>query len=326
MRLGHVYHDIISVENLLSAWREFLCGKRKRKDVGLFSVQLMDNILALHRDLVDKSYRHDLYHAFKINDSKPRDIHKASVRDRLLHHAIYRIIYPYFDRKFIFDSYSCRDQKGTHRAINRFRKYALKVSHNNTSTIWILKCDIRKFFVSINHSILKEILKRYTVDVDAVWLLEQVIDSFHTKNRQGVGLPLGNLTSQLLMNIYMNEFDQFVKRKLKLCYYIRYADDFIIFHKNKQYLIDLIPKIEVFLENQLKLSLHPDKVSIKTFASSVDFLGWVHFPHHRVLRTSTKRRMVKKIKNNPSSAAINSYSGLLNHGNAYKLRLLIKNE
>ncbi len=118
------YKDIISIENLLLAWREFLKGKKNKKDVCEFQLKLMDNIFDLHNDLKNKTYRHGEYKAFKINDPKPRDIHKASVKDRLLHHAIYRVLYPYFDKKFIHDSYSCRLEKGTHKAINRFRDFS----------------------------------------------------------------------------------------------------------------------------------------------------------------------------------------------------------
>lgn len=284
----------------------------------------MDNIFALHLELIDKIYRHGGYYAFKVNDPKPRDIHKASVRDRLLHHAIYRMLYPFFDRKFIYDSYSCRLGKGTHRAINRFRDYGRKVSKNYAKTVWVLKCDIRKFFASIDHRILKEILQNSIVDDDALWLLSQVIDSYNESGKLGVGLPLGNLTSQLLVNIYMNEFDQFVKRRLKVRHYIRYADDFVILHEDKKYLDDLLPEISGFLETQLKLTLHPNKVSITTLGSGVDYLGWVHFPHYRVLRTVTRRRMLDRINLNSSEQTMQSYFGLISHGDTYKLRQEIK--
>ncbi|MEK7187336.1 MAG: reverse transcriptase/maturase family protein [Patescibacteria group bacterium] len=301
------------------AWREFLKNKRGRQDIEQFSIHLTDNILALHRELVDKTYRHGPYTAFRINDPKPRDIHKATVRDRLLHHAIYRILYPYFDPKFIFDSYSCRRVKGTHRAINRFREYARKVSHNHTRTVWVLKCDIRKFFATIDHGILDGILKRRVEDEDIVGLLREVVRSFHTSGKPGVGLPLGNLTSQLLVNIYMNEFDHFLKRELKIKYCVRYADDFVILHESRRYLEEVLPKISDFLETRLKLSLHPDKVFIKTIASGVDFLGWVHFSHHRVPRTSTKRRIFRNLDKNPREESLVSYRGFLGHGNTYEL-------
>ena len=303
------------MENLLLAWKEFLKGKRNRKDILDFERDLMANVIELHNDLVSKTYKHSNYYAFNISDPKPRNIHKATVRDRLLHHAIYRILYPYFDNKFIYDSYSCRIDKGTHKAIYRFENFIRKVSKNNTKTCWVLKCDIRKFFANIDHKILKEILSKTVFDTDTLWLLEQVIDSFNVPNSiyaiaemkryqylnsaiakyEYRGLPLGNLTSQLLVNIYMNEFDQFMEHKLKVKYYIRYADDFVVLSDSKNYLENLLPKINDFLDESLKLSLHPDKIFIKTIASGVDFLGWVHFPKHRVLRTTTKRRMLKKL-------------------------------
>lgn len=283
----------------------------------------MDNIIALHADLVAKTYTHSRYWAFKINDPKPRDIHKASVRDRLLHRALYRKLYPFFDRTFIADSYSCREEKGVHKALKRFTKFSNKVSLNHTRTVWVLKCDIRKFFASIDHQILTNILCEYLSDKDICQLLSIVIESF-SSTQKTVGLPLGNLTSQLLVNIYMNELDQFIKHKIKAKYYIRYADDFVILSYEKEWLINILPKIKSFLGITLRLSLHPKKVSIATAASGIDFLGWVHFPRHRILRTTTKRRMLKKIeKGGVDIETLASYAGLLSHGNTKKLRRII---
>lgn len=318
MRMHVDYNDIISVENLCAAWREFLPGKKNKKDVAAFSLDLSRNIYLLHEELKNKTYRHGGYEAFNISDPKPRNIHKATVRDRLLHHAIYRKLYRYFDRRFIYDSYSCRLGKGTHKAMRRFNGFARKVSANNTKTCWVLKCDIKKFFASINHALLLQILRRHELDRDTLWLLGRVTESFETN--PGTGLPLGNLTSQLLVNVYMNEFDQWMKHVKKARHYIRYADDFVILSRDKDELIGLLPAIRVFLEEKLKLSLHPDKVFIKTFASGVDFLGWVHFPDHRVLRTTTKRRMVKRIKASASPEMTTSYFGMLRHGNTRKLQ------
>ncbi len=340
IQFSHTYKYIISIENLLLAWEEFITGKKSRKDVQEFERNLMANIIELHNELLYKTYKHSDYHAFNISDPKPRNIHKAKVRDRLLHHAIYRILYPYFDKKFIYDSYSCRVDKGTHKAIYRFESFIRKVSKNNTKTCWVLKCDIRKFFANINHDILKEILSKCLFDKNVLWLLGQVIDSFNITNpiyamaemkkypysnsaiaeSFDTGLPLGNLTSQLLVNIYMNEFDQFVKHKLKVKYYIRYADDFVILSQDKKYLEDILEQMKEFLKNNLKLNMHPDKVFIKTIASGVDFLGWVHFPKHRVLRTSTKRRMLKKLQESSKEETKQSYLGMLKHGNTYKLK------
>ena len=256
--MAHVFDDIISIENLLEAWREFIKGKRGKRDVQEFQLELMDNILGLHRDLKSLKYNHGGYKAFRINDPKPRSIHKADIRDRLLHHAIYRILYPFFDKTFISDSFSCRNKKGTHKALNRFRHFAYRVSKNNTKTCWILKCDIRKFFGNINHDVLSGILGEYILDKNLIWLLEKVIRSFYLK--PDTGLPLGNLTSQLFANIYMNEFDHFAKHRLKTKYYIRYADDFVILSDNKSWLENQTEPIKIFLSRRLKLELHPNKI------------------------------------------------------------------
>lgn len=374
-QLGHTYKDIISVENISNAWEEFIRGKRQKLDVRAFHARLMDNIVELHEDLVNKTYIHGSYESFYINDPKRRHIHKASVRDRLLHHAIYRILYPFFDHTFIADSFSCRVNKGTHAALERFKRMGYQVSRNNTLTCWILKCDIKKFFASIDQRILLHILEQYIPDNDILWLLKNIIISFksqlpmlwipaflpavatlaalqagagttdqnqmhkgwvpafagRTPLHYGTGspvepwmtprgLPLGNLTSQLLVNIYMNEFDQFVKHKLKVRHYIRYADDFVFLSEDKEWLEDLLPQVELFLKDRLHLTMHPDKVFLKTLASGVDFLGWVHFPNHRVLRSATKRRMWRRIGENPREATMQSYLGLLEHGNTNKTR------
>lgn len=181
------------------------------------------------------------------------------------------------------------------------------------------------------------ILREYIPDKNIITLLTEVIGSF-LSHHIGVGLPLGNLTSQLLVNIYMNKFDQFVKHKLKAKYYLRYADDFVIFAENKQWLGAQIFTIQEFLRNELKLELHPDKVFIKTFSAGVDFLGIVNFTNHRILRTKTKRRMFKKLQRKkreldnglmtPESfkQSLQSYLGTLTHCNGYKLKqqLLMK--
>ena len=355
-RSPYKYNDIISIENICLAWREFIIGKKSKEDVLIFARDLMDNIVELHESLVNKSYNHGGYKSFYINDPKRRHIHKATVRDRLLHRAVYRILYPFFDKTFISDSYSCRNDKGTHKAINRFRSLANQVSKNHTRTCWILKCDVRKFFASIDHEILLKILDQYIPDKDIMWLLENIIESFyavdincHSHNngnpdncrldsRLGgndklIGLPLGNLTSQLFANIYMNVFDQWVKHHLTKPHpyppllgerqregYIRYADDFVFLSQDKNWLKSITPRIQEFLQINLKLSLHPNKLFLKTIASGMDFLGWVNFPEHRLLRNTTKQRMLRNIRSSTGEAGFQSYLGLISHGNTVKLR------
>lgn len=348
IQLTHTYHDIISLENLLLAWQEFIVGKKSKHDVQLFARDLMDNILSLHSELVNKTYAHGGYESFHITDPKRRHIHKASVRDRLLHHAVYRILYPFFDRTFIADSYSCRRDKGVHKALNRFRAIGYQVSNNHTRTCWVLKCDIKKFFASIDHALLLNILREYIPDADIVNLLENIVGSFQTLPLAGgaggglpkeqvlvqrktpptspgrggadIGLPLGNLTSQLFANVYMNVFDQWVKHYLKAQHYIRYADDFVLLSHDKKLLEQRILQIEEFLTEQLHLSVHPDKIIFKTLASGIDFLGWTHFTDHRIVRRATRRRMLARVKNAPTPESVQSYLGLLQHGNAEKAR------
>lgn len=323
-QLVHQFERIISVENLLLAWKEFVLGKRNKADVQEFSLHLMDNILQLHNGLANGSYQHGPYEEFHIADPKPRLIHKASVRDRLLHHAVYRILYPFFDQTFIADSYSCRNEKGTHRALERFLRMSNQVGHNNHRTVWVLKCDVRKFFASIDQQKLLAILRQYIPDHRIIALLQNIIESFSIS--PGRGLPLGNLTSQLLVNVYMNGFDQFVKHDLRVKEYIRYADDFVLLSANHHQVELLLPEIRQFLERELKLSLHPNKVSITSLASGIDFLGWIHFPHHRVLRTATRNGMFRKLQASPVPETLQSYLGLLQHGNTHDLEKEVLNQ
>lgn len=288
-------------------------------DVQQFEFNLEDNLFQLHRELQDKTYRHFHYTAFNVCDPKLRRIHKANIKDRVLHHAIFRILYPIFDKNFIFDSYSCRIEKGTHKAVYRLETFSIKSSRNNFGNIFALKCDIKKFFDSIDQRILLELIKNKIQDENAIWLIEVIVNSFPK------GIPLGNVTSQLFANIYLNELDQFAKHHLKEKYYLRYCDDFIILSESKNHLENLIGKLDSFLQSQLKLNLHPNKIIIRKYRQGIDFLGYVVLPHHRVLRTKTKRRIFKKIKNKKldreegtiSEESLNqslqSYLGVLKH-------------
>ena len=321
-----IFAEIISLENLFLAWREFSDGKMKKKDVLEFKSKLEDNIFQLHRELRYRTYQHSHYTAFNVCDPKPRRIHKAIVKDRVLHHAIFRILYPIFDKSFIFDSYSCRTGKGTHKAVKRLEKFSRKLSENNTKNIFALKCDIRKFFASINQDILSELIRKKVVDDNAIWLIEKIVKSFPA------GLPLGNVTSQLFANIYLNELDQLAKHKLKAKYYLRYCDDFIILSDNADYLQDLILVINNFLQENFNLCLHPNKITIRKYRQGIDFLGYVVLPHHKVLRTKTKRRMFRKIRQkyiafrsgaiseNYFYASLQSYLGILKHCKGHKIR------
>jgi len=181
-----MFDQISSLENLFAAWREFCRGKRGRRDVQEFERNLEDHVFGLHHELISGSYRHGSYHRFHIYDPKHRIIHKASVRDRLVHHAIYRVLYPVFDRSFIYDSYSCRIKKGTHAAVRRLDAFTRKCSRSYSLPCFALKFDIKKFFDSVDHGILMEILRRRLGTRKTLELLLEIVSSFSKhRNRQG---------------------------------------------------------------------------------------------------------------------------------------------
>lgn len=307
------------------AWDEFKTGKKKKIDVAEFGNDVKNNIFELHRELKAKNYRHLPYESFYVKDPKLRHIHKACVKDRVLHHAIFRVLYPIFDASFIFDSYASRFNKGTHAAVKRLNIFARKAGKNNTKTCWFLKCDIKKFFDSIDQDILTSLIKNKINDENAIWLLTSVIKSFKR------GIPLGNVTSQLFANVYLNELDKFIKHTLKIKYYVRYCDDFVMVSASKVCLENLISQINNFLESHLKLSLHPNKIIIRKYHQGIDFLGYVSFPHHIVLRNRTKKRMFGKINLKMSefkkyeisvesfNQTLQSYFGVLKHCDSCKL-------
>jgi retron-type reverse transcriptase len=289
-----LFEEIISYQNILRAWEEFSFDKTKRMDVLRFEARLEQEVIALHDELINGSYKHGGYQRFVVSDPKRRVIHKAGVRDRLLHHAVHRIMYPHIDKRFIFDSFSSRDNKGTHAALKRFRLFAWKLSRNRTQTVWVLQMDIRKFFHSIDHGVLIDELKSYVgKDAMLMSLLESIIASFSVGD--GKGMPLGNLTSQLFSNIYLNPLDQYIKRVLRAKYYIRYADDMTILSKNRMELEKLVPIISDYLEERLSVELHPNKLSIRPWHKGIDLLGFVSYPHKTIMRPSTERRMMKRL-------------------------------
>lgn len=335
-----LFSQLVSTDNLLDAWNEFKKGKRNKLDVQIFERNLEDNLFGLHAELASKKYKHDGYIGFYIRDPKVRHIHKATARDRVVHHAIFKCINPLFEPTFIHGSYSCRKDKGTLRAVKHLDKDMRKV-YQIHGKCFVLKCDIRKFFPTIDHKILFEIISRRIKDDDVLWLIWTVIDSFASEfstEKEKKGTPIGNLTSQIFVNIYMNEFDQYMKHTLGVENYVRYTDDFVIVHHDKNYLVRLKREIETFLMSRLKLSLHPDKVSIRTSKQGVDFLGYVVLPKAWVLRTKTKHRVFRKIKlkakllkaekisEKSLLQSFNSYLGILCHANCYGLEQKLRHK
>ena len=338
---NHLFEKIVSAENLFSAWDSFKKDKRNKSDVLEFEWHLEENIFKLQRELQNKSYKHGPYTDFYITDPKRRHVHKASARDRILHHSIFNCLNPIFEETFISTSFSCRKGFGTHRGVEALAGMLRSLSENGTHQVYVLKCDIKKFFDTVDHRILFSILKKRIKDSDTLWLLDGVIESFSSEYSnifQSKGLPIGNLTSQLFANIYMNELDQFMKSKLRVEYYARYTDDFVILSRDEKYLQDLIPKIAEFLEHKLDLNLHPEKVYIRKLHQGIDFLGYLLFLNHRLVRAKTKRRIFTKLKRKireykdgavgkvTLDQSLNSYLGVLSHANTYDLSEKLKNQ
>lgn len=326
MNIGELkYENLITIENLFQAWDEFKREKRNKNDVQIFERHLEDNLFSLHSKLKNKIYRHGNYQDFYVSDPKRRHIHKSDVKDRVLHHLLYKYLYELFDKHFIYDSYSCRKNKGTHKAVKRLESLARIVSKNYTVECMSLKCDIKKFFASIDHDILKSIIAKKVKDENINWLINSVIDSFSSQLSAGKGVPIGNLTSQIFSNIYLNELDQFVKHELRIKHYLRYADDFLILNPNSNYKDQYLKSIKKFLKDQLGLELHPEKIFARKLSWGIDFCGYIVLPHYILPRTKTKRRILNKTsKGEIRNQALQSYLGYFSHASSFKLSQSLK--
>ncbi len=323
-----LFLKIISCKNIVLAFKKASELKSFRRSVLIFEKNLSLNFIGIIRDLVKGTYKHGEYRFFKIFEKKERQISAAPFRDRVVHHAVYQILNPIYDRKFIFDSFANRDKKGTHKAIKRLQFFLRKIdfsrqsdkiskrenftslTHLKGKNIYCLKCDIAKCFPSINHQKLIEIIQKTIQDQKVLWLLREIISSYETGNEfdslftpdspflklRPRGIPIGNLTSQLFINIFLNELDQYIKHKLKIRYYIRYVDDFVILSPNKRYLHQTRDRVRTFLREELLLELHPKKQSIFPVEKGIDFLGHVIFKNFTLLRKSNKEAFRKKLK------------------------------
>lgn len=334
-----LFENMVSLENLFACWRDFRRGKRKRRDVQRFERFLEVNIFRLRGELMAFAYNHGVYEQFRVCDPKERLISRASVRDRFVHHIVYTTLTTVFDPILIFHSLSCRKNKGVHKGISLLREMINRVSENGSRNCWALKMDIRRFFDTIAHSVLKQLIRRRIGNERLLTLVDRIIDSFHqSTNLFGkVGLPLGNVTSQLFANIYLHDLDDFIKNRLKLKFYLRYCDDFVILSHDLKSLRWLICQIEEFVRVHLRLELHPRKISLVTIAGGIDFVGYVHFPHHRVVRPQTKRRLKSRLKkglklfhegkltSTQLDQKLQSYLGVLSHGDEFLFSQTIKN-
>lgn len=297
---SNIYGRIISFENLLASFYEFRRGKRYKEDVPEFEYNLERCLFQLIRELKKFVYKPLAPKVFRVYEPKPRFIQAACVRDRIVHHALVRVINPLFDPGFIYDSYACRKGKGTLNAVKRLEDFWRRESRNYSRKVYFLKADIRKYFDSIDHNVLLGIIRKKIDCPRTIWLIKkilkrQAVNCKGIKIEEGKGLPIGNLTSQLFANIYLNELDQFAKHKLKVKFYMRYVDDFIVVSENRQYLVSLIGPIEDFLRQDLKLDLHPIKRKIFSSRSGIDFLGYFIRRYYKTLRFGNVRRLLKKM-------------------------------
>ncbi len=328
----NLFEQVADFKNLHSAYFAARRCKRYRSYILKFEYNLEENLLTLKKELLNKTYHHGGYHEFIITDSKKRIIKAPLFRDRIVHHALCNIIEPILDRGFIYDSYACRKGKGVHVAVKRLESFLKSCSATQkrrdviSSRVYCLKCDISKYFENVDHKILLELLEKKIQNEDILWLLREIINS----NAQGI--PIGNLTSQLFANVYLNELDHFIKRVLGERYYIRYMDDFLILNTNKWHLRETKERLRMFLCDRLKLELHPKKAEIFPADKGIDFLGYVVRNNKRFLRKSTVRRFLKKkrryyktmVKNGQQTEAFlqnvyNSWRGYIRFADSYKL-------
>ena len=287
-----LFSDVTDFANLHRAYLNARALKRYRTSILRFGCHLEENLARLRWELMTKRYVHGSYRTFAVTDSKRRVIKAAPFRDRVVHHAVCNVIEPILDRTFICDSYACRKGKGTHAAVKRLICYIHTLNrgrqHRHLPRIYGLKCDVSRFFESIDGPLLLNIVRKKIHDDDLLWLLRTIIES----NVRGI--PIGNLTSQLFANAYLNELDHFVKRVLKERYYLRYMDDFVILGTDKEHLRAVREEVRAFLNDHLKLSLHPKKAGIAPVDKGVDFLGYVIHGKLLHLRKSTVKRFLKK--------------------------------
>lgn len=292
----NLWAGIISFENLLLAARKAQKGKRFKENVSAFNLNLEKELFRLQRELITKTYSPGRYKEFIVFEPVKRLISAAPYRDRVVHHALCNVVEPLFDKAFIYDTYANRKGKGTHKAIDRFQLQLQKYRY-------VLKCDIKKYFPSVDHEILFDLLKRKIADADTLWLIKVIIDNSNTQEpvfdhfpgddlfsplERRRGLPIGNLTSQFFANVYMNGFDHYVEEILRCKAYARYVDDFAVFGNDKRELWDIRNKMAEYLAT-LRLKLHPKKTRIFQAKDGCEFLGFHVYPHLRKVKKASIR-------------------------------------
>ncbi len=325
-REKHLFERVVDFGNLYLAFLGASAGRRHRPAVPEFEHELETRLWEMHREVEAGTYRWGAYRRFFINDPKRRAIRAAPFRDRVLHHAIFNVLDPVFSRAFIADTYACIPGRGTHAAVRRFRQFV----HARRGVGYVLQCDIKGYFASVDHGVLLDLLARRVGDARLLALLASLID--HGAETPGKGMPIGNLTSQLFANLYLDPLDHFVKETLRVRHYVRYMDDFVLLLDTRDDARLGLAQIETFLDEPLRLALNPRRVEIAPLSSPRDFLGYVHFPGGR---TRVRRRSVRRLWRRlaaleerlesgrvlwPSArASVASWLGLAKHADAFRL-------
>ncbi len=333
----NLFGHIADFDNLWLAHRKARRGKRAKGAVARFELRLEAHLLQLQAELLAQAYRPGGYTTFYVRDTKRRMISAASYRDRVVHHALCNVIQPILEATFIADSFANREGKGTHAAIRRFQSFLQKNDY-------VLKCDIRKYFPSIDHRVLKQLVRRKIACRRTLWLIDLIIDNSNPQEAIDFplpdpgplagpvrrGLPIGNLTSQYFANLYLNGLDHFVKEKLGAKCYIRYVDDFVLLHSDKAVLQGWKAQIETFLQT-LGLVIHPTKSRIIPARCGVGFLGQRVYRTHRLLRSQNVRAFWRRLKKNLSEykqnrlssdkfeARLNSWKGHAQQADTHRL-------
>mgnify|MGYP001378713140 CR=1 FL=1 len=338
-RYGNLWQAIISFDNLLLAAKKAQTNKRYYPNVLQFNFNFESEILKLKRDLQQQTYQPGTYRTFEIKEPKPRLISAAPYRDRVVHHALCNIISPILEKHLISDTYANRVGFGTHKALKRFTQFA-------RSSAYSLQCDIYKYFPSIDHQILKDLLQRKIKCADTLWLIDKIIDNSNpqipvnlhfpgddllTPLHRRRGLPIGNLTSQTFANFYLSSFDHFIKQELKVKKYLRYVDDFALFSDSKPELKNIQTKLPDFLAS-LRLKLHPQKNQIISTQKGVNFVGFRVFPEVIRVRSNNLHQGRKRIKQNlfyrkydvitdtDFQRSLNGWFAHLEHGDTWQIR------
>lgn len=342
-RFGHLFEQITDYENLYIAYLNASKNKRFRNEVLEFSNNLEENLIEIQNELLYKTYKVGRYREFYVHEPKKRLIMALPFKDRVVQWAIYQVINPLFNKQFIHDSYACRKDKGVQKAADRLQYWSRKLVRGCKKPYY-LKLDISKYFYRIDHDVLMKILGRKIKDKDLMWLLDLIINSddkkfgvplgdhgFEEDRIEGIGMPIGNLTSQLFANLYLNELDQYAKHEMHLHYYIKYMDDVIILHQDKRELRTILEEIDIFLKQELKLQLN-NKTAIRPIKTGVEFVGYRIWPTHRKLRKSTVKKMKSRFKYLKKAfkrgeidaeqirPTLMSYLGMMKHANCYRLK------